>query len=65
MSEVRVQVKPNGHAGDHLGQWGRATYSGKAHDGEDIYRVIFGEPGFETSAKFRASDLSFSNQLDD
>ena len=57
MSEPRVQVRQR--AADHQGQWGRATYIGKASDGEDVYRVVFGEPGFEHSAKFRASDLTF------
>ena len=54
---MKVQVKPHGMAGDHHGQWGKATYAGKDSRGEDVYRVVFGAPSFEHSAKFRASDL--------
>lgn len=61
MRELRAQVRRSGLAGSDYGQWGRATYIGKSSNGEDIYRVIFGSPGFERSGKFRASDLRFES----
>lgn len=55
--EIHVQVRRT--AVDHQGQHGKAIYIGMDSYGEDVYRVVFGSPGFEHSGKFRASDLNF------
>lgn len=54
---LRVTVRHT--AAEHAGQSGRAEFVGFTHDKESVYRVIFGGPGFEHSAKFRESDLAF------
>jgi hypothetical protein len=53
---MRVQVSYSGLAGNYRGE---ATYAGKDSYGEDVYRVIFGSPGYEHSALFRQCDLNF------
>ena len=63
MRKIRVQVKRHGMAGDHHGKRGEANYVGKDSRGEDVYRVVFGAPGFEHSAKFRGSDLNFERRV--